>query len=110
MESNNNTLKRILQLVVSSMQKSRSILEENEPVHEIDLLLGEESWVFQESTEKLMFTWNNLTNPTAMEVYNAINWIRMKDPGTDLLLGMRMQEAGLIEYNDNPVKILEDFL
>ena len=102
--------KRILQMCVSSLQKARSITEENggRELEELMGSVGLGSSIFNYQVETLMTRWNDNKNPTRHDAVNAIQWLNMKYPQAFLILSMNMAEAGLGRFVDNPIQIYED--
>lgn len=95
-------LKRILQLVVTACQRTRSVLDENnwDP---------EYSYVHSPEFERLMNLWNMNEDPTLLEVANAIIWIQRRCPAAALTLAIDFIGADLPDFTENTIMKLYEW-
>ena len=102
--------KKIFQLCVHAVQKSRSTMAEvlerggkGDVSDEALVKQFPDEWIFTEQCRSVSLGWNSVSNPLLIDAHNALMFVRMRGGSAlNSQLLMDMTEAGYAEYFDDP--------
>ena len=102
--------KKIFQLCVHAVQKSRSTMAEVLARGGSDDISDEalskqfpDEWIFTEQCRDVSLGWDGVSNPLLIDAHNALMFVRMRGGSAlNSQLLMDMTEAGYAEYFDDP--------